>query len=111
MNQAMLQIEHAPVIFAPVPRGRKRNLGGAVILSAIEDYRSPNEQAHRDAAPFLYPRNRRDRADFAWAVAMAETINEQWLRELLDQKRRVWDAERAAKGARWRRSTALRCTR
>ena len=34
---------------------RIRNLGSAIFLAAIRDYRSLDEDTHRDAEQFLYP--------------------------------------------------------
>ena len=45
-------------IYGP-PQTKKRNLGGAIFLAAIEDYRSMDEETHEDAERFLYPQTRR----------------------------------------------------
>ncbi len=40
--------------YQPV-RPRTRNLGAAILLAAVQDYRSLDEDVHKDAERFLYP--------------------------------------------------------
>ena len=70
---------------------KKRSLGGAIFLVAIEDYRSPDEQEHKSAEQFLYPRTRQWQEHYDWAVALTEGLNPAWLRDALDRSRRKWD--------------------
>ena len=73
---------------------RKRNLGGAIVLAAIEDYRSMDEQAHKDAEQFLYPKTPERQEHYDWAVALAEGVNPAWLRDALDRFKANWDWQR-----------------
>ena len=72
-----------------------RSLGGAIFLVAIQDYRSADEQEHKSAERFLYPRTREWQEQYDWAVALTEGLNAAWLREALDSSRRKWDRQRA----------------
>ena len=78
----------------PPPTGRKRDLGGAILLAAIDDYRSTNEEVHRDAQQFLYPQTEEWRNHYDWAVGLAGGVNAAWMRDALDRLRPQWDAER-----------------
>ena len=57
-----------------------RSLGGAIFLVAIQDYRSADEQEHKSAERFLYPRTREWQEQYDWAVALTEGLNPAWLR-------------------------------
>jgi hypothetical protein len=72
-----------------------RSLGGAIFLVAIQDYRSADEQEHKSAERFLYPRTREWQEQYDWAVALTEGLNPAWLRDQLDRCRRKWDRQRA----------------
>jgi hypothetical protein len=73
---------------------RSRNLGGAIFLSAIADYRSMDEKLHQDAEQFLFPRTPEWRDHYDWAVALAEGMNPAWLRDALDKFKTKWDRQR-----------------
>jgi hypothetical protein len=72
-----------------------RSLGGAIFLVAIQDYRSADEQEHKSAERFLYPRTREWQEHYDWAVALTEGLNPAWLRDQLDRCKNKWDRERA----------------
>jgi hypothetical protein len=73
----------------------KRNLGGAILLAAISDYRSRNRRVHEHAREFLYPRTTATRNHFAWVVTLAPGVNPGWLREALDGQQAKWDRQRS----------------
>jgi hypothetical protein len=77
-----------------VSGAKKRNLGGAIVLAAIGDYRGMDEQAHNDAALFLYPKTDKQRKHYDWAVALAAEVNPAWLRDALDRFKTKWDWQR-----------------
>jgi hypothetical protein len=77
-----------------VSKPRKRNLGGAIVLAAIEDYRGKDEQAHKDAEKFLYPQTPERQEHYDWAVALVEGVNPAWLRDALDRFKAKWDWQR-----------------
>jgi hypothetical protein len=72
----------------------KRNLGGAIVLAAIRDYRSRKPKVHADARDFLYPRTAARRSHFAWVMTLAPSVDPGWLREALDRRRGKWDQQR-----------------
>jgi hypothetical protein len=76
---------------------RQRNLGGAIFLVAIDDYRSLDEEIHQSAKRFLYPTTAAWQDHFDWAVALADGLNPGWLRDALDRSRGNWDRQRAAR--------------
>lgn len=76
------------------PGARRRNLGGAILLAAIGDYRSMDDEAHEDADEFLYPRTPECQEHYNWAVSVAEGLNPAWLRDALDRSKRKWDVQR-----------------
>jgi hypothetical protein len=78
----------------PVSTPKQRNLGGAIVLAAIGDYRSMDEQAHKDAEEFLYPKTPERQERYDWAVALAEGVNPAWLRGALDRFKAKWDWQR-----------------
>jgi hypothetical protein len=73
-----------------------RDLGLAIVVVAIADYCGRDEELHRDAAHFLFPKTEAARRHYAWAVAIQDKVNAAWLREELDRARPAWDAEREA---------------
>lgn len=73
---------------------RVRNLGAAVLMAAIQDYRGRDRDAHESAAQFLYPKTEQQQEHFEWAVRMTDDLNPAWFREILDRERQVWDALR-----------------
>src|ERR1700761_8376705 len=83
-----------------------RDLGLAILVVAIADYRGGDEQLHRDAARFLYPQTATRRRHYEWAVDMQNKVTAEWLRGHLDRARPEWDAQRmfvakpAARGQR-----------
>jgi hypothetical protein len=81
---------------------RMRNLGGAIFWVAILDYRSLDQEAHEDAAKFLYPKTAEWQGQFDWALALTDGMNSAWLRDALDRFRSQWDRQRALrKGGRY----------
>lgn len=81
---------------ASLARLPRRNLGCAILVAAIEDYMSMDEQAHTSALRFLFPQEPAYREHFDWVVSMADGVNRKWLREALDQAKARWDKERLA---------------
>jgi hypothetical protein len=87
----------------------KRSLGCAILVAAIEDYQSLDVGTHEDAKLFLYPRALERRKHLDWVISLAENFDPQWLREALDERRGLWDQQRAARlGARRRRRRLTR---
>jgi hypothetical protein len=78
----------------PVSTPKKRNLGGAIVLAAIGDYCCMDEQAHKDAEAFLYPKTSEQQEHYDWAVALADGVNPEWLRNALDRFKAKWDWQR-----------------
>jgi hypothetical protein len=78
---------------------KKRNLGGAILLAAIDDYRSTDDLRHKDAEGFLYPQTLEEPDHYNWAVGLAEGLNPAWLRDALDRRKRKWDRQRAERKA------------
>ena len=74
---------------------RMRNLGGAIFWVAILDYRSLDQEAHEDAAKFLYPKTAEWQSHYDWVVTLAEGLNPAWLRCALNRSRGKWDRQRA----------------
>lgn len=72
---------------------RVRNLGAAILLVAVQDYRCTDEEQHQDAAAFLYP-SPESQAHYDWVVSL-HGLDPAWLRERLDSSRLKWDAQRA----------------
>ena len=75
-------------------QAKRRNLGGAIFLAAIADYRGTDEQEYGARNDF-YPQTRKWRDHYDWAVELAEGVNPAWLREALDKFRGKWDGQRA----------------
>lgn len=88
--------------YEPV-KPQKRNLGAAIFVAAIRDYRSLDEAAHEDAKRFLYAQTLEWQDHYDWAVAMSEGFNPVWLREGLDRLKDKWDEERMGRNASKRR--------
>ena len=78
-------------------RMRTRNLGSAILLVAVQDYRGMDEERHKDAEQFLYPQTPKARAHYDWVVSLDDGLNPAWLRDLLDQSRSKWDWQRGAR--------------
>jgi hypothetical protein len=78
---------------------QKHNLGGAILLAAIDDYRSTDDLRHKDAEEFLYPQTPEGQDHYNWAVGLAEGLNPAWLRDALDRRKRKWDRQRAERKA------------
>ena len=76
---------------------QKRNLGHAILLAAIEDYRCTDPETHRNAKLFLYPQTAEWRDHYDWVVSLAEGWNPAWVRDVLDRSRAKWDEERYAR--------------
>jgi hypothetical protein len=89
---------HTPLVYAATGSAPTeqvgRNLGNAIILTAIREYLDERQDVHESAANFLYPRTDAWRAQYEWAVALAVGLNPQWLRCALDRSRAAWDLER-----------------
>jgi hypothetical protein len=92
---AKMEIFSAGALYE-TPKWRTRQLGGAILMAAIADYRSSDELAHQDAAQFLYPQTRACKAHYDWVVAMTDGVDAAWLRDALDRSRFKWDAQREA---------------
>ena len=73
---------------------QKRDLGSAILLAAIEDYRSLDEEMHDLAEQFLFPQTADRQNHFEWVVSLAEGLNPGWLREALDRAKSEWDEQR-----------------
>ena len=73
---------------------RKRNLGGAILLAAIQDYRGKHADAHRDAKAFLYPRTPERQDHYDWVAGLTEGLDPAWLRNALDRFKPRWDKQR-----------------
>ena len=72
-----------------------RNLGGAIFWAAILDYRGRDQEAHEDAAKFLYPKTPEWQSQYDWALALTDGMNSAWLRDALDRCKSQWDRQRA----------------
>jgi hypothetical protein len=81
----------------PPAEPRMRNLGSAIFLAAIADYRSLDQEAHDHAELFLYPQTQDWQDHYEWAVALLQGLNPEWLRDALDQSKLKWDGERSAR--------------
>jgi hypothetical protein len=78
----------------------KRSLGAAIFLVAIDDYRSADDQEHKSAERFLYPKTPEWQEHYDWAVALTDGLNPAWLRDALDRSKTKWDRERSRQMAR-----------
>jgi hypothetical protein len=78
-------------------RPRTRTLGAAILLAAVQDYRSMDEERHKDAERFLYPLTPESQAHYDWVVSLADGLNPAWLRDSLDRSKSKWDWQRAAR--------------
>jgi hypothetical protein len=92
------EMQSADVLYEP-SRARQRSLGGAILLAAIDDYRSLDHEVHNDAQQFLYPQAVAWRDHFDWVVSVADGVNPAWLRDALDRCRGRWDAQRLTQKA------------
>jgi hypothetical protein len=72
----------------------KRNLGCAILVAAIEDYLSLEDQTHASAALFLFPSSPEYKEHYDWVVSMATGVDRAWLRDSLDRSQKAWDRER-----------------
>jgi hypothetical protein len=77
------------------PRTKARSLGAAILLVAIEDYRSLDAFEHQSAERFLYPQTCAWQERYDWVVALTEGLNPAWLREALDRLKIEWDQQRS----------------
>jgi hypothetical protein len=82
--------------YQPV-KPRIRNLGAAILLAAVQDYRCMDEERHKDAARFLYPQTLESQDHYDWVVSLADGVNPAWLRDSLDRSRNKWDWQRGAR--------------
>jgi hypothetical protein len=76
---------------------RQRNLGSAIFLAAIQDYRSLDEGRHKDAEAFLYPKTLASQDHYDWAAGLIEGLDPAWLRSSLDRSKGKWDWQRMAR--------------
>ena len=76
---------------------RMRNLGAAILLAAVRDYRCMDEERHKDAEAFLYPQTPALQAHYDWVVSLDDGLKPTWLRDLLDRSRNKWDWQRGAR--------------
>jgi hypothetical protein len=82
--------------YQPV-KARTRNLGAAILLAAVQDYRCMDEDRHKDAERFLYPQTPELQDHYDWVVSLADGVNPAWLRDSLDRSRNKWDWQRGAR--------------
>lgn len=73
----------------------KRNLGCGILIAAIEDYLSLDDQTQSSSAHFLFPTVPEYRERYEWVISMAPGVNPAWLRDALDHARPNWDRQRA----------------
>ena len=78
-------------------RPRMRNLGAAILLAAVQDYRCMDEDRHKDAEWFLYPLTPEAQTHYDWVVSLDDGLNPAWLRDSLDRSRNKWDWQRGAR--------------
>jgi hypothetical protein len=78
-------------------RPRMRNLGAAILLAAVQDYRCMDEDRHKDAEWFLYPQTPEAQTHYHWVVSLDDGLNPAWLRDMLDRSRSKWDWQRWAR--------------
>ena len=78
-------------------RPRTRNLGAAILLAAVQDYRGMDEERHKDAERFLYPQTLESQDHYDWVVSLADGLNPAWLRDSLDRTRSKWDWQRGGR--------------
>ncbi len=78
-------------------RPRTRNLGAAILLAAVQDYRGMDEERHQDAERFLYPQTLDSQDHYDWVVSLADGLNPAWLRDSLDRSRSKWDWQRGGR--------------
>ena len=78
-------------------RPRTRNLGAAILLAAVQDYRGMDEERHKDAERFLYPQTLDSQDHYDWVVSLADGLNPAWLRDSLDRSRSKWDWQRGGR--------------
>ncbi|MEA2257376.1 MAG: hypothetical protein QOJ51_201 [Acidobacteriaceae bacterium] len=76
---------------------RTRNLGAAILLAAVQDYRGMDEERHKDAERFLYPQTLDSQDHYDWVVSLADELNPAWLRDALDRSRSRWDWQRGGR--------------
>jgi hypothetical protein len=76
---------------------RIRNLGSAIFLAAIQDYRSLDKDRHEDAERFLYPKTPDSQDHYDWAVGLIKGLDPAWLRSSLDRFKGRWDGQRIAR--------------
>jgi hypothetical protein len=93
INLVNEEVRSTDSIYMP-PQARRGSLGGAILLAAIGDYRSMDDEVHRDADQFLYPRTPERQNHYDWAVSVAAGLNPTWLRDALDRSKRKWDVQR-----------------
>ena len=83
--------------YQPARPHKRYNLGAAILLAALHDYRSLDEDRHKDAERFLYPQTQESQDHYDWVVSLADGLNPAWLRDSLDRSRSKWDWQRGAR--------------
>ena len=83
--------------YQPARPHKRYNLGAAILLFALRDYRSTDEDLHKDAERFLYPQTQESQDHYDWVVSLADGLNAAWLRDSLDRSRSKWDWQRGAR--------------
>lgn len=110
LRQAKLELFSTGTMF-PAAQPTQRNLGGAIFLVAIDDYRSIDDEIHQTAKEFLFPQTAEWQEHFDWAVSLTEGLNGEWLRSELDRTRAKWNQQRAARRRAHGRTRSQRMTR
>lgn len=103
MGFAKTDIYSTDTVYPP-SQLRRRSLGGAILLAAVDDYRSMDECVHKDAEQFLYPQTPEWQEQYDWAVSLADGLNPAWLRDALDKFKPKWDGQRFERKALSRRA-------
>ena len=83
--------------YQPARPHKRYNLGAAILLAALRDYRSTDEDLHKDAERFLSPQTQESQDHYDWVVSLADGLNPAWLRDSLDRSRSKWDWQRGAR--------------
>jgi hypothetical protein len=96
LRMARTELNSTGTLYKPA-QPPMRNLGSAIFLAAIEDYRSACDELHESAERFLYPRRAAWQHQYDWAVSLAEGLDPAWLRDALDRLRDKWDGQRFAR--------------
>lgn len=93
----VVSIKLSTPAYQPARPQTRYNLGAAILLAALRDYRSMDEDLHRDAERFLYPQTQESQDHYDWVVSLADGLDPAWLRDSLDRSRSKWDWLRGAR--------------